>query len=459
LATAWVLALPAGALAQKSIGRGGGAPAVHAARPGGFSAGNFGGRSAMPMRSFTPHVGNRSFNVNRGAVHVNKGVSFNRSIRTQSFTRSNTERSTLRNTTRSINGTRALRTNRLTTANQTLQQGRFATRFATTASTQRIAGLAAHRAWRRGWRAGFVPWYGPIFWPYAYSDIFDYAFWPFGYDDGFWFVAYDNFFDGVFWGDGLWLDDNYAYTTGASARARATYAGVQQLCTQPGSGITAWPFADIERKVGPNDEQKQLLGDVRKAASDAAATFKASCPAENAFPMTPPGRLQMITARLQGTLDAVHIVRPALTKFYDSLNDEQKERFNAIGPKRPETNAEARAALPQTAKACREAKPGLANLPIERIRAVVKPTDAQQDGLKQLQDATNKAVGILQDACPEEVPLTPSGRLEAMEKRLQAIIEAANTVKPALENFYASLSSEQKARFNRIGRELLQTAG
>jgi ABC-type transporter MlaC component len=348
---------------------------------------------------------------------------------------------------------------------QVARQGRFGSHFAAHAGKThfRTAHIAAHRAWRHHWRAGFVAWYGPVFWPYAYSDIFDYAFWPWGYDDGFWYYAYDDFFDGVFWGEyGPPQDYAYAPPAGVSvpraARApRATYAGAEELCTQPGTGITAWPFADIERKVGLNAEQKQLLADVRKAADDAAATFKASCPAENAFPLTPPGRLQAMTARLQATLDAVKIVRPALEKFYASLSDEQKERFNALGPKRPAISAEASAALPPDAKACSEAKPGLATLPIERIKDVVKPTTAQQDALKQLQDATNKAVSVLQAACPQDTPLTPPGRLEAMEKRLQAMVDAANTVKPALEGFYASLSNEQKARFNRIGRELAQS--
>ena len=40
------------------------------------------------------------------------------------------------------------------------------------------ANIAARRAWQHGRRAGFVAWYGPVFWPYAYSDIFDYVFWP-----------------------------------------------------------------------------------------------------------------------------------------------------------------------------------------------------------------------------------------------------------------------------------------
>ena len=70
-------------------------------------------------------------------------------------------------------------------------------------------------------------------------------------------------------------------------------------------------------------------------------------------------------------------VRPALEKFYNSLSDEQKERFNQLGPKQPANNAETTAALPADSNACTEAKPGLTNLPIERIGDAIKPTDAQ----------------------------------------------------------------------------------
>jgi hypothetical protein len=34
--------------------------------------------------------------------------------------------------------------------------------------------------------------------------------------------------------------------------------------------------------------------------------------------------------RLRATLGAVRTVQPALTKFYDSLSDEQKARFNSL---------------------------------------------------------------------------------------------------------------------------------
>ena len=45
-------------------------------------------------------------------------------------------------------------------------------------------------------------------------------------------------------------------------------------------------------------------------------------------------------------------------------------------------------------------------------------------------------------------------RLDAMETRLKAMVEAANTIKPSLDRFYGSLNDEQKARFNKLDRKL-----
>jgi hypothetical protein len=332
---------------------------------------------------------------------------------------------------------------------QAARQGRFAAAFAGRHRT--FATVAPRRAWRRGLRAGFVPWYGPVFWPYAYADIFDYTFWPHAYDDGYWAYAYDDVLDGVFFGEAgpprEYIED--ADYPRAPAAARSS---VQQLCRQPGAGVTAWPFAELQNKLGLSEEQRALLGDVRAAAERAQNVFKESCPSQQAFPLTPPGRLRAMTARLEAVLQAVETVRPPLKRFYDSLSDEQKERFNELGPSKLAESQEARAA--QDTQTCKQPKPGLANLPIEQIEDAVKPTTTQEESLNRLQDATVKAVTILQDACPDQVPLTPPGRVEAREARLKAMIEAANAVRPALDDFYGSLTSEQKARFNRMGRAL-----
>jgi len=38
--------------------------------------------------------------------------------------------------------------------------------------------------------------------------------------------------------------------------------------------------------------------------------------------------------------------------------------------------------------------------------------------------------------------------MRTLFKRLNAMIQAVNTIRPALNNFYASLNDDQKARFN-----------
>jgi hypothetical protein len=40
------------------------------------------------------------------------------------------------------------------------------------------------------------------------------------------------------------------------------------------------------------------------------------------------------------------------------------------------------------------------------------------------------------------------GRMELMEKRLDAMLQAVKIVRPAFDSFYASLTDEQKTRLN-----------
>jgi hypothetical protein len=355
---------------------------------------------------------------------------------------------------------------------QAAERGRFAARFRGNANPQAQAALTVRQhgwsprlAWRRGLHAAFVPWLGPVFWPYAYSDIFDYTFWPNAYDPGYWAYAYDDFVDTVFWGDGSPYSayamagpepggEGARYSSRATERPSASPQTLRQLCGDPDKGVTAWPLASITRAVKPTPEQRALLNELKTAAAKAADVFKQSC--ADTYAMTPPGRLRAMTNRVSATLEAVRIVRPALEKFYGSLSDEQQARFNALGPHVGERNVGERPSQQpeQDANAqsegCGQPKSSLTQLPIERIEAVVHPTGKQKEELDRLSAATKKAVQGLQAACPDEVPLTPVGRLQAMQKRLEAMLEAANRVQPVLDEFYAELSSEQKARFNTL---------
>ncbi len=355
-------------------------------------------------------------------------------------------------------------------AAQAAARGRFAAGFRNNADPNvqaalaaRVNGWAPRNAWRHHARANFVPWLGPVFWPYAYADIFDYTFWPYAYDDAYWAYAYDDFLDTVFWDVGSPYSayasvapDEYiepgSAMVGSSRlveRSGLSQQALRQLCSNPDQGITSWPFADITRIVRPTAEQRDLLDQLRRAAAQASDALKNSC--SDQYALTPPDRLQAMINRISATLEAVRIVRPPLEAFYDSLNDEQRARFNTLGPQFPSS---AQAQAPQEANAgsesCGARKSSLSQLPIERIKSVVHPTGTQRDALDRLQTATDDAVSVLQKACPDEVPVTPVGRLQAMEQRLSAMLQAANEVKPALDDFYASLNSEQKQRFNTL---------
>lgn len=75
---------------------------------------------------------------------------------------------------------------------------------------------------------------------------------------------------------------------------------------------------------------------------------------------------------------------------------------------------------------------------------------AQSAKFNDLKTASQRAIQYLNESCPKNEPVTPTGRLEALERRLAAMLEAVRTVQPALDDFYATLTDEQKARLSAI---------
>ena len=97
---------------------------------------------------------------------------------------------------------------------------------------------------------------------------------------------------------------------------------------------------------------------------------------------------------------------------------------------------------------CNPAATGFAVWRTDRIAELVKPTDAQRASLDEFKAASKKAAETMRATCATDVPTTMVGRMEAMEKRLEAMLGAVKTVRPAFEAFYATLSDEQKAGLN-----------
>ena len=91
-----------------------------------------------------------------------------------------------------------------------------------------------------------------------------------------------------------------------------------------------WPTAEIDQTVRPTDAQRASLAALQNATDQAAELLKASCVTGD--PLTPPARLAAVGKRLDTILQAVKLVSSALNDFYGTLSDEQKARFEAIGP-------------------------------------------------------------------------------------------------------------------------------
>lgn len=97
---------------------------------------------------------------------------------------------------------------------------------------------------------------------------------------------------------------------------------------------------------------------------------------------------------------------------------------------------------------CSPAAAGFVGWRIDRLESLIKPTDAQRGKFEELRAASSKASEAMRVACPTDVPATVTGRMEAMEKRLDAMLQAVKTIRAPLEAFYATLSDEQKARLD-----------
>ena len=219
-----------------------------------------------------------------------------------------------------------------------------------------------------------------------------------------------------------------------------------QICTGETSGLTDWPIERIAQTVNPDENQRAALNELRDAAGRAVEQMRSACPDD--LPSTPAGRMTAMRQRLEAMRAAVQIVRPALEKFYNALNDEQKARFDAL---EPEQAAQVKAGKAELSQVCSTAVTKTNAAPTARIQQALRLSPEQRSALDNLDAATAKAAEMLAANCPTEETLTPPGRLAAMEGRLNAMLQALDVVQPALVDFYGSLTDEQKARFNQLG--------
>jgi hypothetical protein len=294
-----------------------------------------------------------------------------------------------------------------------------------------------------GWDDG---WAGPVFWPFMFGDVFSSALWPdaYGYDP-FWSYGAD--FDDENGGYPPGNSDTVSFSQNANSPAPPP-AMVAQSCGGFAPGVTDFPIERIRKAVRPTREQTAALYDLAAAVSRANTIVDRSCPSES--PLTVLSRFDAMENRLDATIKAISIVRPAVAAFYDSLTDEQRQHLNALSAK--ENHGKRSAAVTETsgnatlAPLCQRQAANFTR-PMQHIEHVIQPTEQQQAAINELKQASAEAAEELLASCPQQIAGSPVARLDAMSKRLEATVRAVQIVRPPLAALYGSLSDEQKARF------------
>jgi hypothetical protein len=333
-----------------------------------------------------------------------------------------------------------------------------------------ITARAATAGWHNGrdgrngwWRHGNggYGWVGPLYWPFAYNDMYSYALWGYGYDDSFWGYGYGDIFAGIFAPYGY--DDLAGYmpqyasgspndqatpAPGPPTAAPAAPDQLAQMCGADSTDIAGLPIDQFKQTIQPTGEQSAALDDLANASIKASQDLKAACPTDIA--LTAPSRLAAMQQRIEAMIAAVATVQPALEKFYSLLTDEQKARLTALGNDQSQSKALGNAAG-SLAQSCDASPAGVMEWPTGQIDQTMHPADAQRASLTALQNATTQAADLLKTSCLSNDPLTPPARLAAVGKRLETMLQAVKLVSAALNTFYATLSDEQKARFEAIG--------
>ncbi len=306
-------------------------------------------------------------------------------------------------------------------------------------------GHVANGWWRHG--DGGYGWVGPVFWPFAIYDIYDYAMWGDGI--GFWDYGYPDIYAAIFAPYGH--DDLAAYAgPGPFGRRHRRVPPLEQLCSDDSREIAGLPIDQIQQAMQPNEAQRATLDDLANVLISAAQMIRASCPTQTAF--TAPERLAVMQQRIGAMIKAELALEQPLGKFYDLLDDEQEARLNALAEDRRKMSA-ANGATEAPAQDCGAAQPAALRWPADEIEARLHPNDTQRAALKVLQDANARAADILNAGCQPKDATTPPARLDAVDGRLEAMQRAVYLVSAALAGFYATLSDEQKTQFEAIGQK------
>ncbi len=278
---------------------------------------------------------------------------------------------------------------------------------------------------------------GAVFWPHLYDDLFDYVFWPSGTDDRLWAYGFGDIVEAMFPAGRRYADANATLsrrqrqTTGsASDEARDASDSAVRLCTskQGGDAVNAL-IERINETVQPTDAQQQSLATLRTALERAFEYVKGACRSETSSPSG--ARLDSMDDRLWVARQALLVTRGPIENFYATLSDEQKARLNG-----PQPQADQRSVCGQQG----------GDMAFAQVERRTRPNEQQRPAWEALRMTSFGMSRFLQASCATATATTPVERLDAADKRINAMLYAVVNLRAPLDAFHSSLAARPRAR-------------
>jgi hypothetical protein len=326
-----------------------------------------------------------------------------------------------------------------------------------------IAGAAHARARHYRSREAYVPrqklasaqienhtpagWVGPVFWPDASGDLLDYMFGLPGGAGRFWSYGYDDVLAAMFGSSKLPYERQRRNRGTRVAETASDFQSLDQswrgLCGQPPGRVDEL-LERLRVRLASTPHQSTALDGLKEALIQANARIVAACPDKLA--LEPTERIDLMVSRLTAIRMAASTVLPPLRAIYASLDERQKALFNAEDFEQPQTvNAPIRASSSPCAEKSEE-------WPTAAITRRLRLQGEQLAALEKLRLTSASFEGFVATTCNVNAAKNPIDRLEAARKRVNVIRYAVVHIRPALNEFYASLDAGQRARFGSLNR-------
>ena len=304
------------------------------------------------------------------------------------------------------------------------------------------------------------------FWPTASQDVFDYVLTP--REDGLWAHGFGAVVVSMFTPppkqDGVASGEQPAQaaqseeaaksqqTEGAAAPNDTASRGAIQSAESSACGEDRASHADAitdwirDTLALPGDQR--VLTQLRAALTRADNEITAGCVRD--IPSTVPDRLRVMQDRLWALRVATTNLRAPLQDFDKTLTGEQKAKLDPPPPAGRDSRSKRGAPPDMAGKLCYAQAQRAPQWPAEQIARAVRPNKEQQERLAALSETSTKMSMMMMGVCPQKPAVTPQDRLNVALDWLDNVLLATANVAVAVDDFYTSLSDEQKSKLDAL---------